>query len=58
MNAPKTHLLYYFLIRKDGKLVVSMAEDGTLEFGEGFTPIEAAVEFWKAVVACKPLIDM
>jgi hypothetical protein len=33
----------------DGKLVVRAHYDGTVEFGEGITPDEAAREFWECM---------
>lgn len=34
-------------IEKEGKLVVRLLYDGSVDFGEGITPTEAAKEFWK-----------
>lgn len=33
----------------DSSLVVRIKYDGTVEFGAGITPDQAAAEFWKAV---------
>lgn len=32
-----------------GKLIVALRYDGTITFGEGITPTEAADEFWKHI---------
>lgn len=37
----------FALLKDNGtKLVVALFSDGTVEFGEGITPSEAATEFW------------
>ena len=36
------------LFSADKKFVVGYKHDGTLEFGEGYTPTTAAKEFWDA----------
>jgi len=38
-----------------GKLLVKIYADGTIEYGEGYTPDEAAKTFWNAIAYHHPL---
>lgn len=42
---PKTNDL--MIVTSEGRLLVRIAPDGTLTYGPGYTPEEAAVEFWE-----------
>ena len=37
------------------KIIVQIHSDGEVTFGEGYTPSEAAIEFWKCVSHMNPL---
>lgn len=49
MEATPKPVTTFFTAQKDGKLVVHIHMDGSVEFGEGVEPEEAAKQFYNYV---------
>jgi hypothetical protein len=44
------------IMRPDGSPMVAINRDGSMEYGEGYDPDEAAREFWAAMVKHMPAL--
>lgn len=46
---------YIVSIKQESKTIVSITKDGNVELGEGITPSDASLTFWKTIAAIGPM---